>query len=112
MTTSSGLVNAARRSYNALKASIGSTSGSAQESLRLPARIPFRPQAAKLESTQKLALSVQDPVSISGLRFCLHMVLFAAPGVILSKKLCDGERLEDIVQNTRERIDSLVRSYV
>ncbi|CAO3564295.1 unnamed protein product [Mortierella alpina] len=112
MTTSTGLVHAARRSFNAIKASIGSTSGSAQESLRLPTRIPFRPQAAKPEPTLKVAPSVQDPISISGLRFCLHMVLFAAPGVILSKKLCDGERLEDIVQNTRERIDSLVRSYI
>ncbi|KAF9290477.1 hypothetical protein BGZ68_006974 [Mortierella alpina] len=111
MTTGSGLVNAARRSYNAVKASIASTSGSAQESLRLPTRIPFRPQVAKPESTHKLASSAQDPISISGLRFCLHMVVFAAPGVILSKKLCDGERLEDIVQNTRERIDNLVRSY-
>ncbi|KAF9961923.1 hypothetical protein BGZ72_001030 [Mortierella alpina] len=111
MTTSAGLLNAARRSYNAVKASITSSSGSAQESLRLPTRIPFRPQVAKPESTHKIASSVQDPTSISGLRFCLHMVVFATPGLILSKKLCDGERLEDIVQNTRERIDSLVRTY-
>ncbi|KAF9569179.1 hypothetical protein EC968_002687 [Mortierella alpina] len=111
MTISSGLVNAARRSYNAVKASIASTSGSAQEPLRLPTRIPFRPQVTKREATPKTASSVQDPISISGLRFCLHMVVFAAPGVLLSKKLCDGERLEDIVQNTQNRIDGFVRSY-
>lgn len=30
------------------------------------------------------------------------MVAFAAPGVILSKKLCDGERLEDMAQSIQD----------
>jgi hypothetical protein len=35
------------------------------------------------------------------------MVAFAAPGVILSKKLCDGERLEDIAQNIQDTAQEL-----
>jgi hypothetical protein len=52
----------------------------------------------------------QDPSSISGLKFCLHMVLFAAPGIILSKRLADGERVEDMVEETKTSFNNLVSS--
>ncbi|KAF9173683.1 hypothetical protein BGX20_002420 [Mortierella sp. AD010] len=79
--------------------------GTASKSLK----IPFRPRQPKSNTTQ-ISSPTQDPVSISGLRFCLHMVAFAAPGVILSKKLCDGERLEDIAQNAQDTLSALTNN--
>ncbi|KAG0211191.1 hypothetical protein BGX28_008371 [Mortierella sp. GBA30] len=110
MTTSAGLAGAARRTYNALLARIASTPGQQQQQTTHRAvRLPFRPQITKADSA-KVTSTAQNTASISGLKFCLHMVAFAAPGVILSKKLCDGEKLENIIQNTQDMAHALIAS--
>jgi hypothetical protein len=36
------------------------------------------------------------------------MVIFAAPGVVLAKRLCDGESVEDIIQHTDASLNSFM----
>ncbi|KAF9193184.1 hypothetical protein BGZ50_007724 [Haplosporangium sp. Z 11] len=110
-TISTGL-SAARRAYNATLARIFSFSGKQQQLGQHSTKIPFRPQPLSGSTSSTTSSSTQDPSSITGLKFCLHMVAFAAPGMILSKKLCDGERFEDMIQQGKENVLSLLSDYV
>lgn len=67
----------------------------------------FRPS---IQSTAQSGVgsNVDSPASISGLQFCLNMVIFAAPGVVLAKRLCDGESVEDIIQHTDASLNSFM----
>ncbi|KAG0241469.1 hypothetical protein BGX31_001128 [Mortierella sp. GBA43] len=105
-SSAQGLAGIARRTYNAAFARVF-PAHSQQVTPAASIRIPFRPQLNKPAKSQISASSAQDPSSISGLRFCLHMVAFAVPGVVLSKKLCDGERLEDIAQSIQDTATDL-----
>ncbi|KAG0056985.1 hypothetical protein BGZ83_002592 [Gryganskiella cystojenkinii] len=78
-------------------------------------RIPFRPQPTKTVSSTATTTATdpaaQDPASISGLRFCLHMVAFSAPGIYLAKKLSDGEQLPDMMDRSRSSIMHFIDSF-
>ncbi|KAF9929651.1 hypothetical protein FBU30_001380 [Linnemannia zychae] len=69
----------------------------------------FRPSPTPAKAATGSSSNVtQDPSSISGLKFCLHMVFFAAPGIILAKRLADGERVEDMAEKAKATFDNLV----
>lgn len=67
----------------------------------------FRPS---IQSSGKSVVgsNVDSPASISGLKFCLNMVIFATPGVVLAKRLCDGDSVEDMIQRTDASINSFM----
>ncbi|KAI1312662.1 hypothetical protein EDD11_002899 [Mortierella claussenii] len=105
----SGFSSAARRTFNAAVARISPSHAQPSASAAHSAKIPFRPR-----SQQQTAVAAFNPStegsSITGLKFCLHMVAFAVPGVILAKKMCDGEQLEDMVKSTQDTITACVNS--
>ncbi|KAG0064512.1 hypothetical protein BGZ89_009048 [Linnemannia elongata] len=107
MATTVGLTSAAKKSLSAFTRIL---SPSAPVPV-IPAKASFRPQ---LTSTTKAVASpssvTQDSSSISGLKFCLHMVLFAAPGIVISKRLADGERVEDMVEEAKTTFNNFVNS--
>ncbi|KAG0291259.1 hypothetical protein BGZ96_005353 [Linnemannia gamsii] len=107
MASPAGVASAAKRT---LSAAIRILSPSAPAPI-IPAKASFRPQpTSKTRAVASPASVTQDPSSISGLKFCLHMVLFAAPGIVLSKRLADGERVEDMVEETKTSFNNLVNS--
>ncbi|KAF9143258.1 hypothetical protein BGX30_000941 [Mortierella sp. GBA39] len=108
MASTTGLTSAAKKTLSAVTRIL---SPSAPVPI-IPAKGSFRPQltSTKNNAAASPANVTQDPSSISGLKFCLHMVLFAAPGIVLSKKLADGERVEDMVEEAKTTYNNLVNS--
>ncbi|KAG0309135.1 hypothetical protein BGZ98_005074 [Dissophora globulifera] len=112
-SAAAGATGAAKRTYDAAIARIFSMSGKRTSAGSHSARTLFRPQPPKLTAANHISTtSGQLPSSISGLRFCLHMVAFAAPGVVLSKKLCDGESLEDMVHSAQDVVSRVQQQLV
>jgi hypothetical protein len=109
------ITTAVRRTYNAAMTRIFAQHQiqTVQTTTTAATRVPFRPKPAHPSnaSTTPTSDAAQDPSSITGLRFCLHMVLFSTPGIFLAKKLSDGERLPDIVQHYKETITSFVDTF-
>ncbi|KAF9153714.1 hypothetical protein BG015_002793 [Linnemannia schmuckeri] len=108
MASTAGVASAAKRTLSAV---VRILSPSAPAPI-IPVKASFRPQPTSTTTTAAAspASVTQEPSSISGLKFCLHMVLFAAPGIVLSKRLADGERVEDMVEEAKTTFNSLVNS--
>ncbi|KAF9089074.1 hypothetical protein BGX29_012238 [Mortierella sp. GBA35] len=104
MASTAGVTNAAKRTLSAVSRLL---SPSAQAPIT-PTKISFRPNPTTPTATTTGV--TQDPSSISGLKFCLHMVLFATPGVVLSKRLADGEHVEDMLEEVKTSVNNLVNS--
>ncbi|KAF8939805.1 hypothetical protein BGZ58_008637 [Dissophora ornata] len=105
MTTSaaSGMAGIAKQAYGAV-IRIFSTNVQPPTVASHSTTIAFRPRPPTSANQIAASSSAPHSPSISGLKFCLHMVAFAAPGIILSKKLCDGELLEDMIKNTQDTV--------
>jgi len=106
------IATAARRTYNAAMTKVFAQNQiQATAKTTASTRIPFRPTDKAANGTMQTQKDIQDPSSISGLRFCLHMVVFAAPGVFLAKKLSEGEKLPDMIQQYKEAASSFVDNF-
>ncbi|KAG0371653.1 hypothetical protein BGX24_001379 [Mortierella sp. AD032] len=103
MASTAGVASAAKRTLSAVTRIL---SPSAPVPIT-PSKVSFRSLPT---STAGKALPAQDQSSISGLKFCLHMVLFAAPGIVISKRLAEGERVEDMVEEAKTTFNNLVTS--
>ncbi|KAF9914650.1 hypothetical protein BX616_007867 [Lobosporangium transversale] len=94
-----------KQTFSAALTKISPLYANAQLPVTKSSRIPFRPQLTKQIATEKVPVP-----SISGLQFCLHMMVFATPGIIFAKKLCDGEQIEDMITNTQDNVSKLINS--
>ncbi|GJJ69800.1 hypothetical protein EMPS_02149 [Entomortierella parvispora] len=106
------IATTARRTYNAAMTKVFAQNQiQATAKTTASTRLPFRPTDRAANSTTQAQKDIQDPSSITGLRFCLHMVAFATPGVFLAKKLSDGENLPDMIQQYKETASRFVDNF-
>ncbi|KAF9902195.1 hypothetical protein EC991_005208 [Linnemannia zychae] len=104
MASATGVTSAAKRTLSAITRIL---SPSAPVPIT-PAKASFR--SLPTSTTATTPTPAQDQSSISGLKFCLHMVLFAAPGIVISKRLADGERVEDMAEEAKTTFNNLLNS--